>query len=209
MRSVAGARVGDDHRDGGILAGPAVMEGLVCDDHGRRYLLGANYSYDDRLVVQDDGRENVDARCHWSEESMRESWDQNRGILVGSSRIYYHYQHVVGLGSLRFEDGVHRRRCCFRAAGDDWLHRRMATAAVRHRHEKTWPCKPAVSWSDLADGLGTPCFGPAGSYFGSENEEFCCQVVLRFSSDPGVFLQLVTITSRADSFIPRYMYYYM
>ena len=139
MRSSAGARVGDDHQDWEILIGPAAMEGLVRDGHGRGYLVGAN-SYDDRLVVQDDARELADARRDWGEETTSDRWNQIGGILVGSSRIYYHYQDVVGLGSLQhFEEdiGVHRRCCCFRVVGDDWLHRRMAMV-VRHRHhEKT------------------------------------------------------------------------
>ena len=132
MCSLAGARVGDDHRDGGILAGPAVMA-----EGGRRYLVDAHYSYADHLVVQDDAREIADARCRWDEETMGDPWNEIGGILVGSSRIYYHHHHVVGLGSLQnFDDiGVHRRRCCcFRAVGDDWLHRRMVALAVRHRH---------------------------------------------------------------------------
>ena len=168
MRSSAGgARVGDDHRDGGILTGPTVLEGLLCDGHGRGYLVGAN-SYDDRLVVQDDARELADARRDWGEETTSDRWNQIGGILVGSSRIYYHYQDVVGLGSLQhFEEdiGVHRRCCFHRTVRDDWLHRRMALA-VRHRHdEKT--CQPSlpVSWSDLASGLGTPCLALPADYF--------------------------------------------
>ena len=62
-------------------------------------------------------------------------------------------------------------RCCCRRR-----HRRD----VYHRHLKTWPCKPAVSWSDLAGGLDTPCFGLQAAYFGSENERVCKFGRLRF-----------------------------
>ena len=164
MRSSAGARVGDDHQDWEILIGPAAMEGLVRDGHGRGYLVGAN-SYDDRLVVQDDARELADARRDWGEETTSDRWNENGGILVGSCN---HHHHVVGLGSLQhFEEdiGVHRRCCFHRTVRDDWLHRRMALA-VRHRHdEKT--CQPSlpVSWSDLASGLGTPCLALPADYF--------------------------------------------